>query len=558
MLKLNDIRVFLMTGALLLFLGRTSGQNTVGLISYAQGQSFPGYNLLFPHGQGTVWLLNECGEVVHRWDDAMNRVPGNAVRLQPNGDLLVCYNRRGSATDPIWAGGGGQWVELRTWDNELKWSFELNNASARLHHDAIMLPNGHVLMIAWENKTPGEAIDAGRDPLLITEDAVWPDYILEYAPDLDAVVWQWHAWDHLVQEFDPSKDNFGLVRDHPERIDLNHIYISGQADWMHANAIDYHPGLDLIMLSVPHFDEIWFIDHSTSVEEAAGRSGGYWGKGGDLVYRWGNPRAYGRGDSTDQQVFFGHDCHWIDDFVGPEHPHYGQVAFFNNRVGVERSRADVFAPVVDTLTRTFGMIGNVWGPVGPADTLQHPETPYLMWSSGLSSYQLLPNGNTLVLVGRSGYAFEMTPDNEIVWEFIVPIRNGAFIAQGETAQNNTTFRMTRYPVDYPAFEGKELSRIGFMELDPDTTYCEQLVAVDAIGGLHHPVTLYPNPASAAIAVECPAALGERFVITAIDGQVTSMGRLMEGTTRIPVDGLSPGYYVLRIEGCAPAPFAVVR
>jgi hypothetical protein len=533
-------------------------QNTVGLLTYAPAQSFPGFNLVFPHGQGTVWLLNACGEVVHRWDDALNRVPGNAVRLQPNGDLLVCYNRRGSATDPIWAGGGGQWVELRSWDNELKWSFALNNASARLHHDAIMLPDGHVLMIAWENKTPEEAIQAGRDPALITEDALWPDYILEYAPELDSVVWRWHAWDHLVQEHDPTKDNFGLVRDHPGRIDLNHIYISGQADWMHVNAIDYHPGLDLIMLSVPHFDEIWFIDHSTTMAESAGSSGGYWRKGGDIIYRWGNPRAYGRGDSTDQQVFFGHDCHWIDDFVGPEHPHYGQVAFFNNRVGVERSRADIFAPVADTLTRTFGMIGNVWGPARPADTLQHPESPFLMWSSGLSSYQLLPNGNTLILVGRSGYAFELTPDNAIVWEYIVPIRNGAFIAQGETAQNNTTFRMTRYPTDYPAFEGKDLSGIGYMELEPDTTSCDRLVAVDAVGGFDRGVHLYPNPAYDAITVECPAARGERFVITDMDGQISGQGRLMDGATVIPVDRLLPGVYLLRIEGCAPAPFAVVR
>src|SRR5690606_28762995 len=129
------------------------------------------------------------------------------------------------ATDPIWAGGGGQWVELRSRDNEVKWSFELNNTFARLHRDAIMLPDVHVLMIAWENKTPEEATDAGRDPLLITEGALWPDDILAYAPELDSLVWRWHAWDHLVQEVDPSKDNYGLVRDHLEPITLNHLDI---------------------------------------------------------------------------------------------------------------------------------------------------------------------------------------------------------------------------------------------------------------------------------------------------------------------------------------------
>jgi hypothetical protein len=140
----------------------------------------------------------------------------------------------------------------------------------------------------------------------------------------------------------------------------------------------------------------------------------------------------------------------------------------------------------------------------------------------------------------------------------VPIRNGAFIAQGETAQNNTTFRMTRYPTDYPAFEGKDLSGIGYMELEPDTTSCDRLVAVDAVGGFDRGVHLYPNPAYDAITVECPAARGERFVITDMDGQISGQGRLMDGATVIPVDRLLPGVYLLRIEGCAPAPFAVVR
>src|SRR5687768_4881871 len=184
-------------------------QNTVGTISYKPELSYPGYNLVFPHGQGTVWLLNECGEVVHRWDDHLNRVPGNSAYLMENGDLLVAYNRRGSNTDPIWAGGAGQYVELRSWDNDVIWEFELNDSLRRLHHDVTPLPNGNVLMIAWENKTPEESIQNGRNPALITEGAVWPDYILEFNPYLDSVVWEWHAWDHLIQDFDNTKLNYG-------------------------------------------------------------------------------------------------------------------------------------------------------------------------------------------------------------------------------------------------------------------------------------------------------------------------------------------------------------
>src|SRR5207248_2769403 len=35
------------------------------------------------------------------------------------------------------------------------------------------------------------------------------------------IVWEWHAWDHLIQEFDPQKANYGVVADHPERVDIN-------------------------------------------------------------------------------------------------------------------------------------------------------------------------------------------------------------------------------------------------------------------------------------------------------------------------------------------------
>lgn len=525
------------------------GQNTVGLLSYVPDKSYAGYNLLFPHGQSTVWLLNDCGEVVHRWDDTRNRVPGNAVYLQPNGDLLVCYNRPGSAGDPIWAGGGGQYVELRSWTNEILWTYELNTEFARLHHDVTMLPNGHVLMIAWESKTPEEAIAAGRDTALITEGAVWPDYILEYAPELDSVVWTWRAWDHVIQDHDPLQANFGIITNHPERIDINHVYVSGQADWMHANAIDYNPELDLIMLSVPHFDEIWFIDHSTTLAESASHEGGLWGRGGDLVYRWGNPRAYGRGDSTDQQVFFGHDCHWLDDFEDPADPRFGGVAFFNNRVGTNRSRADIILPVIDTLNYTFEMIGNVWGPAFPVDTFQHPVDPARMYSSGLSSLQLLPNGNTLILVGRSGYAFEMTPEQQIVWEFIVPIRNGMFIPQGEIASNNTTFRMKRYPQAYSAFHEKDLTRIGYMELNPDSTFCNRLVAAHQPDSVRR-ITTYPNPARGDLFIESVKS-GSAFTLSDSSGRRVREGRFSETPGHITLQGLLPGWYVLRVEGFAP-------
>jgi hypothetical protein len=200
-------------------------------------------------------------------------------------------------------------------------------------------------MIVWETKSAEEAIAAGRKPELVGDGHMQPDAVLEVkptGPTSGEIVWEWHAWDHLVQDHDSSKANYGNVAEHPELVDINYGdramaamlndpdardrlrgigYLGGgrggrggrgrdgiRADWTHVNGIDYNAELDQIVLSVHSFSEIWIIDHSTTTEEAAGHTGGRYGKGGDLLYRWGNPQAYASGTPEDQQLFSQHDA----------------------------------------------------------------------------------------------------------------------------------------------------------------------------------------------------------------------------------------------------------
>ena len=119
--------------------------------------------------------------------------------------------------------------------------------------------------------TEEEAIAAGRDPDLVV-DAIWPDHIIEIDPDKsDELVWEWHAWDHLIQDFDEDQQNYGVVAEHPELININ--YGRTDEDWMHTNAIDYNEDLDQILLSVHGFSEIWIIDHRHATPKRAHRSG---------------------------------------------------------------------------------------------------------------------------------------------------------------------------------------------------------------------------------------------------------------------------------------------
>ncbi|MEO1514810.1 MAG: aryl-sulfate sulfotransferase [Bacteroidota bacterium] len=476
------------------FLSPLTAQRTVGLLSYDITQSYQGYTLIYPHNQPNVYLLNNCGEIVHTWEDEDDFRPGNTAYLMEDGSLIKTKRESSVAQDPIWAGGGGAIVEIRSWDNTLQWSYELNDSTGRLHHDIEPMPNGNILMLAWELKTNEEAVAAGRDPSTLNQTNMWPDYVFEINPENDEIVWEWHAWDHLVQDFDDSKENFGVVSEQPGRIDVNWDTNEGRADWMHSNALDFNPELNQVMISVPQFHEIWVIDHSTTTEQAAGSTGGRSNKGGDLLYRVGNQQAYKKGDADDQILFYQHDTHWTNEFLPSNHPFSGHMVCFNNRVGSNYSSIEIFEAPWSMYTSDYEMFNGTWPPYSFQNTITHPDSTRF-YSTGLSSAQLLPNGNMLSCSGRQGYIIELTPDNEIVWEYVTPLRRGQQVNQGDSLSlnDNLTFRAFRYPPEYSAFDNRDLEGKGYLELDPDDKFCDLITSVNM--PTQYEFGVYPNPAS---------------------------------------------------------------
>jgi hypothetical protein len=514
--------------------------------------------MIYPHNQPNVYLFDNCGQVVHTWEDNADSRAGNTAYLLEDGRLLKTKRPANFTGDPIWAGGGGASVEIRSWENELLWSFTLNDSLRRLHHDIEYMPNGHVLMIVWELKTQEEAIAAGRDSNLLSQGVLWPDYIIEVDPQSDEIVWEWHTWDHLIQDFDSTKENFGTVSEHPELIDLNLVGNDGRADWMHTNAIDYHPALDQIMLSVPTLNEVWIIDHTTTTEQAAGHSGGLGNRGGDLLYRWGNPAAYRAGTTEDQTLFFQHDAHWALDFLENSHPHFGKIAVFNNRFSEDFSTANVFNPPFDMYKWTYLMEGTVWGPSGYDLAIEHPE-PAMLHSTGMSSVQLLPNGNTLICSGKWGYTFELTPERHIVWEYATPPKAGLFATQSDTLviNDNLTFRLKRYPLDYGAFDGKELVPAGYIELNPDTTYCDEVLSATVDVHSYH-LKVFPNPAAHYVTFEWEKGKGIEFDIYNVVGHLVSSMEGSGGRKYLDITLWDEGVYFIRINNREVAKLIVAR
>ncbi len=545
-----DMKLLLSLFSILFWSSIVLGQNTVGLLSYSPSQSYDGYNLVYPQNQPNVFLLDNCGEIVHIWEDDNGWVPGNTAYLTDEGLLYKTKRSSSVAQDAIFAGGAGATIEIRDWDNNLIWTYTLNDENFRLHHDIALTDEGTILAIAWELKTNEESAAVGRDTSTLAQAKMWPDYILEIDPATDEVIWEWHAWDHLIQDFDSTKNNFGVIADHPERIDVNYGRLDGHPDWMHANSIDYNADLDQILLSVPYFDEIWIIDHTTTTEEAASSFGGFGNRGGDLMYRWGNPMTYGQGTVDDKQFFFQHDAHWIDDFLEPTHPQYGKIAVFNNRFAADISVASIISPDWVMYEWEYTIENNTYLPETYDFNLAHPVDSTDLWSTGLSSVQFLPNGNTLIMGGRFGYAFELTPDDDIVWEYIVP-RNGANPAtQGDilTVNQNLTFRFNRYPLNFGAFAGRTLEPMGWMELEPNETFCDILLpTADLLDETKF--TVYPNPVTDMLTVEWDGMMKADIQLTNLMGQFIYTAQAVSGgRTYIDVANIEPGVYLLSIAG----------
>jgi len=421
---------------------------SVGLLRREVG-SFDGYTLFSPATSKTTYLVDPRGRPVNTWTS--NYQPGMVVYLEPTGNLL----RTGKIGSTVFkAGGNGGVVEEFDWQGKLVWQFKHSSATYCPPHDVERLPNGNVLMIAWELKTKAEALAAGRDPKLLTQDAVWPEKIIEVQPtgkDSGKIVWEWHAWDHLIQDFDSKVANHGDVAKHPELIDLNYTLVDGRADWLHANAIAYNAKLDQIMVSLRMFSEFWVIDHSTTTKEAASHAGGKSGKGGDLLYRWGNPAAYRAGTAKDQTLFYQHNSHWIPDKL----PGAGNLLIFNNGFKRGYSSIDEVVPPTPDAKGNYPMTNGVWGPTTPKWSYTAP-TKTDFYALFVSGAERLPNGNTLICNGVEGRSFEVTTAGKIVWEYGNPV--GAKIAhQGDPITQRVVFRSPRYAPDYPGLKGKTLT-----------------------------------------------------------------------------------------------------
>lgn len=395
----------------------------------------PGYTVIGPTSVREKIIINNDKEIVARFED--DYFSGH-VDVLDNGDRFT-----GSAAfaDGFRAGGRNGCVERYTANGDLLWRVRISDDDYLSHHDVFLMDNGNFLAIVWERASKDEAIEQGRDPELTAENGeFWYDGIIEVDPYTLDIVWEWSARHHLIQDFDRGKRNYGIVADHPELIDINTFRRRRDEitdDWTHLNAIDYNAELDQILVSSPTLNEIWIIDHSTTPWEAMGHTGGRYGKGGDLLYRWGNAQVYDRGEASDQALFAQHDAHWIP----PGLPGAGNILILNNGEDDKRDYTtvtEITAPLAADGSYVL-QEGESYGPTALA-WQYNPDPPERFFAWFISGVQRLSNGNTLVNQGPAGRLREVTVDGDIVWEYEY---------KGDHDAPYMIFRANKYPADHP-------------------------------------------------------------------------------------------------------------
>lgn len=456
-----------------------------GLISSSEGHT-DGYVFFNPLLSSTTYLVNSAGEVVHTWDSEYG--PSGCTYLKDNGNLV----RGGRDPENTVFDGGGQGgvIQEFDWDGNIVWEYKYSDDQHMTHHDIALMPNGNILALSWESKSPEEAITAGMKEDFIPKAGIWPDMIVELKPkganEAD-IIWEWHIWDHMIQDHDEFKSNYGNPAEHPELMNINlgeplpelktkeeldeararnnantnDTPENQGADMYHLNAIDYNAELDQIVVSSPALNEIFIIDHSTTTAEAAGHTGGKWGKGGDILYRWGNPQNYSRGDSSTHILGGQHDVRWI----GKGYPGEGNLMVFNNFIPLPKGGYSAVMEITPPLTESGYSINNdeAFGPTAPSWIYMAKDTASF-FGPFISGAHRMSNGNTFINEGPKGRYFEVTPNGDILWDYWTPYSGDARMPDGTFPQPvgpfiYATFRATHIPKDHPAVANRTLSAL---------------------------------------------------------------------------------------------------
>lgn len=350
------------------------------------------YVLAVENGSKKSYLLDKTGNIVYEWN--FDLYSGNDVELLPDGRILGIFK----VIEPNFSFGGyGGIIRIYSSDRNIEWEYRYASSEYIAHHDVDMVPNGNVLILAWQRID----LETAKKNGVKFDDIVYPESLIEVNPESNEVVWEWHSFDHIVQDEFPNLSTYGIINENPQLIDVNYGK-KNNGDLMHCNGIDYDVHKDVIYLSSNKYSEVWVIDHSTTTAQAKTGTGGNYNKGGDLVYRFGNPEAY-RNVYGKRLFYKNHFPNFLEDGVAGA----GNVLILNNGTDIKQSSVYELK-----MPDNFNL------------KVDEDNEPQIAWSfrdtalfnQNIGGAVRLKNGNTLICEGDYGF-WEVTPDGKIAWKY---------------------------------------------------------------------------------------------------------------------------------------------
>lgn len=393
-----------------------------GTTRYEPQKCQSGYTLFTGPGKGVV-LITMNGKAVRLWKDFQG-FPAKMIRgghlfgHLANRDPKAAYQDQADLTEVDWNG-------------TVEWTFNHNQQvnddesgitwAARCHHDYQIEGNP----VGYP--APGqESANNFNKVLLLTHDNVrkpkispqllLDDRLIEIDRD-GTLQWEWSTLDHF--------NDFGFTEAQKNTIYRNpNIQPSGtegEGDLFHDNCASYlgsnhwydegdrRFAPDNIIMDSRETNVLWIIDHKT----------------GDIVWKIGP-------DYTQTQAL-----RILGALIGPHHTHMipqglpgaGNILVYDNggwagygqpsqvsKLGLKAQRRDG-SRVVEFNPITLEVVWEC------SNTVLMPDFPFsahYFYSPLTSNAQRLPNGNTLICEGTTGRLIEVTPEKELVWEYLYP------------------------------------------------------------------------------------------------------------------------------------------
>ena len=452
-------------------------QATTEVRQYNPGKAYNGYTLFSPHtigGAGVTFLIDMNGNVVHTWPRVSN------PKLYEDGHIVGAFKEMDWEGNIIW-----------------EWSPPEDRPNIKpQHHDMWRIYNTklkeHTYIGVVEYKpTQEEAVAAGCNPTKDYSRTTTAGFV--EVDKGENIIWEWNFLEHTIQDVNPDWPNYvgkgKTIADYPGRTDVNWLTDQNRMgrtpvhglsyDWQHVNSIDYNEELDHVVINAKHFSEFYVVDHGATFipNDPEGSRKLASGPKGDFIYRFGNPSAYKQGDAPSfvnegyQQMYGAHNIQWIKKGL----PGADNFLIFNNGNYNPRGTQSEILEINPFLDAEKNNTGKYVNPPDAGYNRQTKDSNQIVWSyksarqssfysNFLSGCQRLPNGNTFICSGATGHFFEVTPDGEVVWEYINPVnRFSGAVAPIQKDSDDivfAVFRAYRYGPDYPGLAGKDLTPKG--------------------------------------------------------------------------------------------------